>query len=130
MHLFWSWHKCSQAKSILTRNQTFVIKLLLGLPYLEKQKSGQRMATLHQAKFMGYSNILITKSGRSNSFVDLEGRAFKKYKKGVISKKKRSSPVWQHFSCDFHPFFLIFLQARPSRFCYKNNCHYVLLEKH
>ena len=47
----------------------------LGLPYLEKQKSGQWMATLHQAKFMGFSIIFITKSGRPNSFVDIQGGA-------------------------------------------------------
>ena len=51
--------------------------LLLGLPYLEKQKSGQWMATLHQAKFMGISTIFITKSGRPNRFVDMQVRASK-----------------------------------------------------
>ena len=46
-------------------------RFIIGLPYLEKQKSGQWMATLHEAKFMGFSIIFITKSGRSNSVLDL-----------------------------------------------------------
>ena len=36
----------------------------LGLPYLEKQKAGQWMATSQQAKFMVFSTIVNTKSGR------------------------------------------------------------------
>ena len=54
-----------------------VIVVSLGLPYLKKQKSGQWMATLHQAKFMGFSIIYITKSGRPSSFVSIQGRASK-----------------------------------------------------
>ena len=59
---------------------------LVGLPYLEKQKSGQWMATLQEAKFMGFSIIFITKSGRLNSVLDLilEGKdeLLKERKKG------------------------------------------------
>ena len=33
--------------------------LLVGLPYLEKQKSGQWMATFHETKYMGLSFFLI-----------------------------------------------------------------------
>ena len=45
--------------------------LLLGLPYLEKPKSGQWMATLHETKYMAFSSIFVTKSGRLNSALDL-----------------------------------------------------------
>ena len=47
------------------------LRVGIGLPYLEKQKSGQWMATLHEAEFMGFSIIFKTKSGRSNSVLDL-----------------------------------------------------------
>ena len=44
------------------------------------------MATLHEAKFMGFSIIFITKSGRSNSVPDLilegEDDLLKQRKKG------------------------------------------------
>ena len=45
--------------------------LCLGLPYLEKQKSGQWMATFHETKFVGFSNFLVTKAGRWDAALDL-----------------------------------------------------------
>ena len=75
----------------INKLKTFV--LTLGLPYLEKQKSGQWMATFHETKFMGFSIFLLTKSGRSNSALDLiyegEVQLLKDKKKGGISKKKK-----------------------------------------
>ena len=40
------------------------IRLCLGLPYLEKQKSGRWMANFHETKFMAYSIFFLSKAGR------------------------------------------------------------------
>ena len=101
----------------------------LGLPYLEKQKSGQWMATLHETKYMAFSSIFLTKSGRSNSALR-ERTSFEtkeKEKKGVISKKKKRSPpvylhLWSHFWAEnditsatkqMLTFFFFFLEIIP-----------------
>ena len=84
------------------------IHLWIGLPYLEKQKSGQWMATLHETKFMGFSNFFLTKSGRSNSALDIifEGKdqLLKEKRKGGTPKKKKGHHLFGCTFCDiFRP---------------------------
>ena len=103
---------------------------MIGLPYLEKQKSGQWMATLHQTKFMGLSIISITKSGRPNSIVDIQEQASNnREKRGDLqkNKKKRSSLISQLDWCHYQAansknpavrqvltfFFFFFLEITP-----------------
>ena len=62
---------------------------LLRLPYLEKQKSGQWMATLHETKYMAFSSIFLTKSGRSNSALDLIFEGEDQLRKERKRKKKK-----------------------------------------
>ena len=59
------------------------------------------MATLHEAKFMGYSINFKTKSGRSNSdpvliAVGNHEVLIKKGNRGDLQKKKRSTHIRQH----------------------------------
>ena len=61
------------------------------------------MASLHEAKILGYSTILITQSGRSNWLVDLfllgiDG-LLKRIETGVISKKKKSQHLFTSAFC-------------------------------
>ena len=44
--------------------------LYVGLPYFEKRKSGQWMATFDETKFMGHSNSPVRKAGRWIPVVD------------------------------------------------------------
>ena len=47
------------------------LRSYVGLPYLEKQKSGHWMATFHETKFMAFLNFFLTKAGRRDAAVDL-----------------------------------------------------------
>ena len=87
---------------LITRRQSIICSML-GLPYLERQKSGQWMATLHEAKFMGFSTIFITKSGRSNSLVALivlgNDEVLKKGNRGDLQKKKKGKHLFGSAFC-------------------------------
>ena len=45
--------------------------VIIGIPFLEKQKSGQWMATFDETKYIGFSFFSLTKLGRSNSDLEL-----------------------------------------------------------
>ena len=74
----------------LIARKKILLSVSLGLPYLEKQKSGQWMATFHETKYMGLSFFLI-KIGKlkfsSRPFFEEGDQLIQK--KGVISKKKK-----------------------------------------
>ena len=61
-----------------------VVVVYLGLPYLEKQKSGHWMATFHETKLMAFSNFFLTKAGRRDAALDLIVKA-----KVLIKKDKK-----------------------------------------
>ena len=74
------------------------------------------MATLHEAKFMGFSIIFITKSGRSNSVPDLilegEDDLLKQRKRGDL-KKKNKKKILTCLAAHFGSF----LGRKPHVFC-------------
>ena len=76
------------------------------------------MATLHEAKVLGYSTIFITKSGCSNRLVDLFLLAIdgvlERMETGVISKKKKKG---QHL---FRSSFCVTFRPKTAQIVHPN----------